>query len=185
MIKKSYNTSRLLLVQPNLEMANAVLDFYYRNKDFFRDFDPYRPEIFYKINTQKNIIKKEMDDTKNSRMLKFYLFKIEDRKTIIGMISFANIVKGSFLSCTVGYKLDEHETKKGYMTEALKYAINIVFKELKLHRIEANIMPRNQSSLNLVRRLGFEYEGMAKKYLKINNKWEDHIHMTILNNDEI
>ncbi len=185
MIKKSYNTSRLLLVQPNLEMANAVLDFYYRNKDFFRDFDPYRPEIFYKINTQKNIIKKEIDDTKNSRMLKFYLFKIEDRKTIIGMISFANIVKGSFLSCTVGYKLDEQETKKGYMTEALKYAINIVFKELKLHRIEANIMPRNQSSLNLVRRLGFEYEGMAKKYLKINNKWEDHIHMTILNNDEI
>ena len=153
MIKKSYNTSRLLLVQPNLEMANAVLDFYYRNKDFFRDFDPYRPEIFYKINTQKNIIKKEMDDTKNSRMLKFYLFKIEDRKTIIGMISFANIVKGSFLSCTVGYKLDEQETKKGYMTEALKYAINIVFKELKLHRIEANIMPHNKPSLDLVRRL--------------------------------
>ncbi|WIH82128.1 GNAT family N-acetyltransferase [Brachyspira pilosicoli] len=183
MIKKSYNTNRLLLVQPNLEMANSIFDFYYRNKDFFKEFDPYRPDIFYKLNTHKNIIKKEMDDTKNSRMLKFYLFKIEDRKKIIGMISFANIVKGSFLSCTVGYKLDKDETKKGYMTEALKYAIDIVFKELKLHRIEANIMPHNKPSLDLARRLGFEYEGLAKKYLKINNKWEDHIHMTILNDD--
>lgn len=44
-------------------------------------------------------------------------------------------------------------------------------------------MPHNKPSLDLARRLGFEYEGLAKKYLKINNKWEDHIHMTILNDD--
>ena len=49
MIKKTYNTSRLLLVQPNLEMANSILDFYHRNKDFFRDFDPYRPDIFINL----------------------------------------------------------------------------------------------------------------------------------------
>ena len=70
------------------------------------------------------------------------------------------------------------------MTEALHAAIVIVFKEIKLHRIEANIMPHNKPSIDLVKRLGFEYGGLAKKYLKINGKWEDHIHMTILN-DEI
>ena len=71
------------------------------------------------------------------------------------------------------------------MIEALRAAIVIIFKELKLHRIEANIMPRNRHSMNLVKKLGFEYEGLAKKYLKINGKWEDHIHMTILNKDEV
>ncbi|ELV06400.1 Ribosomal-protein-S5-alanine acetyltransferase [Brachyspira hampsonii 30599] len=100
------------------------------------------------------------------------------------MINFSNIYKGVFLSTTVGYKLDEFEQGKGYMTEALKAAIIIVFKELKLHRVEANIMPHNKPSLELAKRLGFEYEGLAKKYLKINGKWEDHVHMTIIN-DEI
>ena len=99
------------------------------------------------------------------------------------MISFSNIVRGNLLSCTVAYKLDKDEIKKGYMLEALDFAINIVFKDLKLHRIEANIMPRNRASIKLVKRLGFNYEGTAQKYLKINGEWEDHIHMVKLNND--
>ncbi|EOD01178.1 Ribosomal-protein-S5p-alanine acetyltransferase [Caldisalinibacter kiritimatiensis] len=69
------------------------------------------------------------------------------------------------------------------MTEALKMGIDIAFNELKLHRIEANIMPKNEASLRIVKKLGFYEEGVAKKYLKINGKWEDHIHMVLLNED--
>ena len=183
MIKKTYKTNRLFLVQPNVNMASEIVDFYSRNRDFFKDFDPQRPDIFYKINTLKDIIKRELEEVKYKRMLKFWIYKIEDKKRIIGMINFANIYMGAFLSCTVGYKLDEFEQHKGYMTEALKAAIIIVFKELKLHRVEANIMPHNKPSLELAKRLGFEYEGLAKKYLKINGKWEDHVHMTIINDE--
>ena len=185
MIKKSYKTKRLLLIQPNMDMATEIANFYMRNKKFFRDYDPSRPESFYNLSTHKKIVKKELEETKLGRMLKFWLFKIEDKKRIIGMISFTNISNSSFLSTTVGYKLDEEELKQGYMTEALRAAIVIIFKELKLHRIEANIMPHNRPSMNLVKKLGFEYEGLAKKYLKINGKWEDHIHMTIINKDEV
>jgi len=62
------------------------------------------------------------------------------------------------------------------MTEALQEAIAFLFEEWKLHRIEANINPDNQASLRVVEKLGFYNEGLAKKYLKINGKWEDHIH---------
>ena len=184
MLKKTYKTNRLFLVQPNINMAEEIVNFYSRNKDFFIDFDPYRADAFYKVSTHRDIIKRELEEIKCGRMLKFWIYKIEDKNRIIGMINFANIFKGAFLSSTVGYKLDEYEQHKGYMTEALHAAIVIVFKEIKLHRIEANIMPHNKPSIELVKRLGFEYEGLAKKYLKINGKWEDHIHMTILN-DEI
>ena len=183
MIKKTYKTNRLFLVQPNVNMASEIVDFYSRNRDFFKDFDPQIPDVFYKVNTHKDIIKRELEEVKYKRMLKFWIYKIEDKKRIIGMINFANIYMGAFLSCTVGYKLDEFEQHKGYMTEALKAAIIIVFKELKLHRVEANIMPHNKPSLELAKRLGFEYEGLAKKYLKINGKWEDHVHMTIINDE--
>lgn len=59
---------------------------------------------------------------------------------------------------------------------------NIIFDDMKLHRIEANIMPKNKQSLKVVEKLGFYDEGLAYKYLKINGKWEDHIHMVLLNN---
>lgn len=42
-------------------------------------------------------------------------------------------------------------------------------------------MPRNGASLRLVEKLGFQPEGVASKYLKINGKWEDHVHMTLIN----
>jgi ribosomal-protein-alanine N-acetyltransferase len=54
---------------------------------------------------------------------------------------------------------------------------------MSLHRIEANIMPRNQRSLRVVEKLGFVDEGLSRDYLKINEKWEDHIHMVLLNKD--
>ena len=42
-------------------------------------------------------------------------------------------------------------------------------------------MPHNSASLRVVEKLGFYHEGLAKKYLKINDRWEDHIHMVLLN----
>ncbi len=35
--------------------------------------------------------------------------------------------------------------------------------------------------MRLVQKLGFQQEGLARKYLKINGKWQDHIHMALLN----
>ena len=94
------------------------------------------------------------------------------------MISFTNISNSSFLSTTVGYKLDEEELKQGYMTEALRAAIVIIFKELKLHRIEANIMPHNRPSMNLVKKLGFTAPTgrAAKRMSEITGKEAKTIH---------
>jgi ribosomal-protein-alanine N-acetyltransferase len=39
----------------------------------------------------------------------------------------------------------------------------------------ANYMPRNDRSGRLLERLGFEKEGIAKRYLKIDGLWEDHV----------
>lgn len=69
----------------------------------------------------------------------------------------------------------------GYMAEAIRKGIDIMFNEFGLHRIEANIMPKNKRSLRVVEKLGFVNEGTASRYLMINGKWEDHIHMVLLN----
>lgn len=105
------------------------------------------------------------------------LFEIYD----IGTICFSHIIKGFFLSCYVGYSIDYSETNKGYITEALRKGIDIMFDEYKLHRMEATVMPKNISSLKVLEKLNFKNEGLSEKYQRINGKWEDHLHMVLLN----
>lgn len=90
---------------------------------------------------------------------------------------------GNFKSCYMSYKLDRYEINKGYMTEAVKKVVEIMFNEYNLHRIEVNIVPRNKRSLKVVQKLNFEEEGYSKRYLEINGKWEDHVHFAIYNDD--
>lgn len=60
------------------------------------------------------------------------------------------------------------------MREALGAIINYSFYQLGLHRLEANIQPKNTKSENLVKGCGFVLEGFSKHYLKINGQWRDH-----------
>jgi ribosomal-protein-alanine N-acetyltransferase len=112
---------------------------------------------------------------------RLWVFKKGDNSRIIGSVGFNNIVRGAFLSCHLGYKSDKDETNNGYITEAIRHGIKIMFDEFGLHRIEANIMPKNKASLRTVEKLGFINEGISRKYLKINGVWEDHIHMVLFN----
>lgn len=44
-------------------------------------------------------------------------------------------------------------------------------------------MPKNNALLALAKKLNFYNEGLARKYLKIDGQWEDHIHMVLINKE--
>jgi ribosomal-protein-alanine N-acetyltransferase len=54
---------------------------------------------------------------------------------------------------------------------------------LHLHRLEAACIPVNQASIRLLTKSGFRQEGLARKYLKINGRWEDHLLFSRLADD--
>lgn len=166
----------------NSDYSEEVLDYYVRNKDFIMRWEPRKASGFYTLNYQKEQLDNDMQRINEGNMLRLWISKKNEQHRVIGSISFSSIEKGPFLSCYLGYKLDKDEINQGFMTEAVKRATGIIFKEHKLHRIEANIMPENKASIKVVEKLDFHYEGTALKYLKINGKWEDHIHMVLLNN---
>lgn len=161
--------------------AEMVMDYYLRNKDFLKEWELARDKEFYSKGFQEQQLAKDVKDIENGSLLRFWIFKKGEENRIIGSIAFNNIIRGAFQSCHLSYKLDRGEINKGYATEAVKKGVEIIFKEYNLHRIEANIMPKNKASLRVVEKLGFSNEGLAFKYLKINGKWEDHIHMVLLN----
>lgn len=177
------NTERLNLNVLHESDAKKVLDYYIRNKEFLEEWDAHRPLGFYTLEYQQQILEKEFKAYNDGNMLKLWISLKDDPAKVIGFIVFNNIVRGCFLSCHLGYKLDKDHINKGYTTEALNKGIEVIFNDYGLHRIEANIMPKNKRSQRVVEKLGFYNEGIARKYLKINGVWEDHIHFVLLNDN--
>ncbi len=176
-----YETDRLILRAPDKSLAKMVLEYYQRNQIFLEEWEPVRNEEFYTKKYHEEQLENDMTLNQKQNQLRLWILKKGEEDKVIGSIGFTNIVWGSFLSCYLGYKLDQEEINQGYMTEALNKGIEIMFEEYGLHRIEANIIPRNTRSLRVTEKLGFQKEGISPKYLNINGIWEDHIHMVLLN----
>lgn len=95
-------------------------------------------------------------------------------EAIAGCINLNNIIRGTLLSATLGYYATVPFAGRGYMREGLALAVEHAFSHLGLHRLEANIQPANRRSIGLVRRCGFEKEGISPRFLFINGAWQDH-----------
>ena len=97
-----------------------------------------------------------------------------DSDAIAGVINLNNIIRGSFLSASLGYYAMARHAGQGYMQEGLELVKDYAFRQLGLHRIEANIQPNNKRSINLVKRCGFVREGYSRDFLHIEGAWRDH-----------
>jgi ribosomal-protein-alanine N-acetyltransferase len=69
------------------------------------------------------------------------------------------------------------------MTAALPLVLDFAFEQLRLHRVEAACLPANLPSRALLTRTGFHQEGQARRYLRIEGKWQDHVLFAILRED--
>jgi [ribosomal protein S5]-alanine N-acetyltransferase len=116
---------------------------------------------------------------RDGRHEKLLICRIED-DAIRGAINLNEIVRGPAQSAYLGYWIGARFAKQGYMTEALQLALRHAFRTLRLHRVEANILPANRASLALVRRAGFRREGYSPRYLEIAGRWAGHERWALL-----
>lgn len=116
----------------------------------------------------------------------FLIFKRgrrEGDETLIGGITLSNVRRGVAQTGSLGYWIGGRFARQGYMTEALSAVLDFAFGHLGLHRIEAACLPRNAASRALLAKLGFQEEGYAREYLRINGAWQDHVLYAILRDD--
>ena len=99
---------------------------------------------------------------------------------LLGAIALSEIVRGKFQSGYLGYYLGAPYTGQGYMAEAVQLMLAIAFRQLRLHRVEANIQPTNRASIRMIKRAGFRREGYSPRYLKIAGQWRDHERWALL-----
>jgi ribosomal-protein-alanine N-acetyltransferase len=96
-----------------------------------------------------------------------------------GEINLSAVQRGPFQSAYVGYWIDEQHAGRSYTPEALVALARFAFDDLRLHRIQIAIIPRNRASRRVVEKLKLREEGIAERYLEINGVWEDHVRYAI------
>ncbi len=100
-----------------------------------------------------------------------------------GEINVNSIQRGPFQNAYVGYWIDEARAGNGYMPEAVAVVCRFAFDELKLHRLQIAIIPRNAKSRRVMEKLRLREEGVAVGYLEINGLWEDHVRYAVTAED--
>ena len=166
------DTPRLQLRILLPEHASLLQQYLLRNREYLAPWEPLRDSAFFTIEQcQERLLS-------NFKLMHAGLgmfFAICDAEDMVGMCNFSNIVRGAFQACHLGYSIAKTHQGQGYMSEAATAGIDYMFAHAGLHRIMANYVPENTRSAALLQRLGFEREGYAKSYLKINGVWRDHV----------
>lgn len=120
-----------------------------------------------------------LDGENGARAVSFFARRSDD-DSYVGVFNFSEIVRGALCSAYLGYYALAPNAGRGYMSEAFALALDTAFRDLKLHRVEANVQPGNARSVGLVERVGFVREGYSRRYVKIAGRWRDHLRFAML-----
>jgi [ribosomal protein S5]-alanine N-acetyltransferase len=127
-------------------------------------------------------IKRYQKEARLDSAYAFFVFRSED-DVLMGGCTLSNIRRGVTQCCALGYWIGERFARQGYMQDAVRALIPFIFSTLGLHRIEAACLPSNEASRNLLSKVGFVQEGLARRYLQINGEWRDHVLFALLQED--
>lgn len=121
-------------------------------------------------------------DIREDAAYPFFIFRGED-DALVGGLTLSHVRRGVTQSCSLGYWIGRPHARRGLMSAAVQAIIPFVFDTLKLHRLEAACLPSNRASIGLLEKTGFVREGYARRYLRINGVWQDHLLFALLRED--
>jgi ribosomal-protein-alanine N-acetyltransferase len=110
----------------------------------------------------------------------FFAFRKSD-DSLVGGVNLRDVRRGVAQSGAIGYWVGAPFARRGHTLDAVRAVTGFAFERLGLHRIEAACLPENAASHRLLLKAGFEEEGRARAYLKIDGRWADHLLFGLVN----
>ncbi len=157
------------------------------SRDFLTPWEPVWPADSLSRSAFRRRLQRYARDWQNDTSYTFFIFLLPDagrtHETLVGGVTLSNVRRGVSQSGSLGYWMGAPYAGRGLMSEGVQCLLDFAFDELMLHRVEAACLPNNTASAALLRKSGFQEEGMARRYLKINGLWQDHILFAMLRDD--
>jgi len=181
-LSKSLKTQRLNLIPVHENLAPKVAAFYRRNAAHLAPWDPPAPPGMATETFQRGRLRNAITEMAAGTACRWWLQLQVEPTIVVGSVNLTQIARGAFQNAMLGYAIDHEHEGLGLMREALQAVITHAFSaEFNLHRIQANVRPENVRSIGIIRRLGFEPEGLAPEYLFIDGAWRDHLMFALRN----
>jgi len=149
------------------------------SREFLSPWEPVWASDELSKSAYRRRIKRYQKETRADSAYAFFVFRNEG-DVLMGGCTLSNVRRGVTQCCALGYWIGERYARQGYMFDAVRALVPFVFATLGLHRIEAACLPSNEPSKNLLTKVGFRQEGLARRYLQINGEWRDHALFALL-----
>lgn len=129
----------------------------------------------YDVRSREEVVE-HIDKVKDARRLEsdddFIEFAIDLDGTVIGCLYFV-LKSVENETAELGWALTADFHGRGYASEAARAGLALAFDTLGLHRVTAELDPRNAASVALCRRLGMREEAHYVEDLKFKGAWAD------------
>jgi ribosomal-protein-alanine N-acetyltransferase len=138
-------------------------------------------------NAAASLLKEIHEGFARRTLLKWGVARRSDN-TLIGTVTLINF-DFTHRRTELGYALGRAYWGNGYIQEALHALLDYAFGVLDLHRMEADVDPRNAASIRTLERLGFQREGYLRERWQVGGEildglfygllrpdWESHSH---------
>jgi len=162
---------RVVLRHPHFDDEEAFLAFVRRNRRY------HRPWVHPPADADAFAAFVGTADTERAQK---FLVIVRATGEIAGVANLTEIIRGPLQGAFLGFYGSVDRAGAGLMTEAIEAVVRHAFRDLGLHRVEANVRPDNLRSRALVERCGFRMEGFSPAYLKLGGRWRDHERWAIL-----
>lgn len=178
-------TERTLLQRPQMADYQIWANLRRESSEFLKPYEPQWSQDELSKSAFRARLRRQEADIVSGRGLPWFLFDRFNPDILLGGLTISNIRRGVSDTGTLGYWMGEEHAGKGLMKEALLAVCTNLFDVHKLHRIEAATVLENHRSQGLLTSCGFQQEGIARQYLRINGSWRDHILFARLAEDQI
>ncbi len=152
------------------------------SRDFLTPWEPTWPADCLTRAAYRRRLRHYAEEWHQGAGFAFFIFAADD-DGLRGGITLSNVRRGVAQTGTLGYWVGKPHARQGVMSDAIRCMLRFAFDNLRLHRVEAACLPRNEASQGVLRKAGFREEGFAPKYLRINGEWEDHLLFAILEHE--
>lgn len=143
-----------------------------------RPWEPTRPAAYFTEVGQRATLGGALASAATGSSVPFTI--VGDDDEVLGRITLSGVTRGALQSCALGYWIRADRTREGHATRAVGLAVEHAFRELGLHRVQAETLPENVASQRALERNGFERYGFAPRYIQIAGEWRDHVMFQVL-----
>jgi ribosomal-protein-alanine N-acetyltransferase len=167
--------TRLLSISDAEELASVLS----ANREFLAPWDPIRSDDYFTAEAQRAGLESALEAYAREAMVPLAI--VDEGGQLIGRVNINGITRGALQAAAIGFWVSQSHNGRGFASTAVAEAIAIAFKQLSLHRLQAETLLHNTRSQRVLDRNGFQPFAVAPAYLKIAGRWQDHIMFHLFN----